>query len=94
MTSVKDDLLNQSDEFSLLDTMRNRLEDKSLYTLDMCSEILLSPDDTLQVRVETNAQHKIPRKKAVLHHKASAYDLKTISVFCLCRVQDICPVCI
>uniref|UniRef100_A0A164SLA2 Protein TRIGALACTOSYLDIACYLGLYCEROL 4, chloroplastic n=1 Tax=Daucus carota subsp. sativus TaxID=79200 RepID=A0A164SLA2_DAUCS len=48
VTSVKDDLLNQSDEFSLLDTMRNRLEDKSLYTLDMCSEILLSPDDTLQ----------------------------------------------
>lgn len=75
VTSVKDDQLNQSNESSLLDTMGKHLHDKSLYALDICSEMLLTPDDTLQVSVEANVQDKVPRKKAVLHHKASVYDL-------------------
>lgn len=75
VTAVKDDQLNQSNESSLLDAMGKHLHDKSLYALDLCSEMLLTPDDTLQVSVEANAQDKVPRKKTVLHHKFARHNL-------------------
>jgi hypothetical protein len=57
---------------SRLENIRKHLEDKSLYALGFCSELLLSPCDTLLLSLDFygDDNNKKPRKKAIFHHKA------------------------
>ncbi|CAH9129601.1 unnamed protein product [Cuscuta epithymum] len=61
-------------ESSWLQTVRKHLNDKSLYALNIGSEILLTPEDMLLVSY-THGDDRTHRRKAVLHHKASLYAL-------------------
>lgn len=79
----------QPSESSLLESMGRQLRDKSLYALGFCSEMLITPDDTVLVSLESYADEKTPRKKAVLHHKASVYYLSSY-IICIVLVKDIC----
>lgn len=84
VSSIKEHGLKQTPESSWLQSIGKHLSDKSLYALDFCSELLITPDDTILLSSEADADDKIPRKKAVFHHKASVYDLNlniwTISI--------------
>ncbi|CAN6926706.1 unnamed protein product [Brassica oleracea] len=57
---------------SRLSTLGNHLKDKSLYALGFCSELLLTPEDTLLLTYDTYKcdPNKNPRAKAVFNHKA------------------------
>ncbi|CAK7327472.1 unnamed protein product [Dovyalis caffra] len=57
---------------SRMENIRKQLEDKSLYALGFCSELLLTPEDTLLLSLDFygDDNNKTPRKKAVFHHKA------------------------
>lgn len=63
-----------------LQRIGRHLRNKSLYALGFSSELLLTPDDTLLLSLDSHSyshgNKKTPRKKAVLHHK----------VFVLCCV--------
>lgn len=58
-----------------LQSIGRHLRDKSLYALGFSSELLLTPDDTMLLSVDSHsfshAHKKTPRKKAVLHHKVT-----------------------
>nr|GMD77525.1 protein TRIGALACTOSYLDIACYLGLYCEROL 4, chloroplastic [Ipomoea batatas] len=62
-------------ESSWLQTVRRHLSDKSLYALNLCSELLLTPEDILLVSLEAHGDVKTARKKAVFHHKFPQHDL-------------------
>lgn len=64
-----------SSSSSWLKTIRTNLSDKSLYALNFCSELQLTPDDTFLVSVENNGTNQTPRKKALLHHKFLNHNL-------------------
>lgn len=57
---------------SRLSTLGKQLKDKSLYALGFCSELLLTPEDTLLLTYDTYKcdPNKNPRAKAVFNHKA------------------------
>jgi hypothetical protein len=63
---------NGAMQSSRLENIRKHLEDKSLYALGFCSELLLSPCDTLLLSLDFygDDNNKKPRKKAIFHHKA------------------------
>ncbi|KAI7979526.1 hypothetical protein LOK49_Contig314G00001 [Camellia lanceoleosa] len=48
---------------------------KSLYALNFCSELLITPDDTLLLGIEAYGDNKTTRKKALLHHKFLHHNL-------------------
>ncbi|CAI9094927.1 OLC1v1030760C2 [Oldenlandia corymbosa var. corymbosa] len=75
VTSVKKDGGLHLSEPSWLQHIRTQLSDKSLYAFNLCSELLLTYDDTLLLSFEASGDEKNPRKKAVLHHKFSHHDL-------------------
>ncbi|KAF5452176.1 hypothetical protein F2P56_027204 [Juglans regia] len=58
-----------------LQSIGKHLRDKSLYALGFSSELLLTPDDTMLLSVDSHSfshtHKKTPRKKAVLHHKVT-----------------------
>lgn len=59
---------------SWLKTIGTKLfSDKSLYSLNLCSELQLTPDDTLLFSLEN--KDATSRKKAILHHKFLNHDL-------------------
>lgn len=60
---------------SWLQTIRTKLSDKSFYSLNFCSELLLTPDDTFLFSVEKNGTDETSWKKAVLHHKFQNHNL-------------------
>lgn len=57
---------------SRLSTLGKHLKDKSLYALGFCSELLLTPEDTLLLSYDSYKcdLNKNPRAKAVFNHKA------------------------
>ncbi|KAJ4836017.1 hypothetical protein Tsubulata_033320 [Turnera subulata] len=60
-----------SSSSSRWDTIKNHLRDPSLYALGLCSELSLTPDDTLLFSSDLYGDPNIPtRYKAVFHHKA------------------------
>lgn len=70
----KESGLVRSSEFSWMQSIGRHLRHKSLYALGFCSELLLTPDDTILVSFEASGDKMTPpRKKAVFHHKASVY---------------------
>lgn len=55
---------------SWMQTLGKHLQDKSLYALSFCSELLLTPDDTLLLSVESYGDdNKKPRNKALFQHR-------------------------
>ncbi|VFQ60963.1 unnamed protein product [Cuscuta campestris] len=74
VSSIRNEGLMHPSESSWLHTFRRHLSDKSLYAFNLCSEIVLTPDDMLLVSY-SHDDGKIPRKKAVLHHKFPHHDL-------------------
>lgn len=75
VSSMKENKSMQPSESSLLESMGRHLRDKSLYALSFCSEMLITPDDTVLFSLESYADEKTPRKKAVLHHKFPHHNL-------------------
>ncbi|CAK9170135.1 unnamed protein product [Ilex paraguariensis] len=76
VSSIKEKGLMQPSEASWLQIIGKHLCNKSLYAVDFCSELLITPDDTLLVSVEAYGDHQTtPRKKAVFHHKFPRHNL-------------------
>lgn len=64
---------------SWMQTLGKHLQDKSLYALSFCSELLLTPDDTLLLSVESYGDdNKKTRNKAFFQHRVG---------FCLSNCQ-------
>ncbi|XP_010486226.1 PREDICTED: protein TRIGALACTOSYLDIACYLGLYCEROL 4, chloroplastic-like isoform X2 [Camelina sativa] len=62
---------------SRLNAIGKHLKDKSLYALGFCSELLLTPDDTLLLSYDTykGDLKKTPRAKAIFNHKFPLHNL-------------------
>ncbi|GMP82047.1 hypothetical protein CsSME_00036521 [Camellia sinensis var. sinensis] len=65
----------QPSESSWLKTLGRHLCNKSLYALYFCSELLITPDDTLLLSIEAYGDNKTTRKNALLHHKFLHHNL-------------------
>ncbi|KAI5572309.1 hypothetical protein BDE02_10G004200 [Populus trichocarpa] len=74
---------NGAMQSSRLENIRKHLEDKSLYALGFCSELLLSPCDTLLLSLDFygDDNNKKPRKKAIFHHKFPNHNLNVEAVW-------------
>lgn len=70
VSSINESGALRSSDSSRLHTICRHLRDKSLYALGFCSELLLTPDDTLLFSLDTYGHSRTMRKKAILHHKA------------------------
>ncbi|KAL1211911.1 Protein TRIGALACTOSYLDIACYLGLYCEROL 4 [Cardamine amara subsp. amara] len=68
---------------SRLNAIGKHLKDKSLYALGFCSELLLTPDDTLLLTYDTykGDLEKNPRAKAIFHHKFPLHNLTAEAVW-------------
>ncbi|KAI3423322.1 uncharacterized protein J3R85_011048, partial [Psidium guajava] len=75
VSSVKEKGLSQEQDSTWWRGIGRRLQDKSLYALNFCSEILLTPEDTLLVSLEEYGDKRTPRRKAVFHHKFPHHNL-------------------
>lgn len=71
VSSVKEKGLLQEQDSTWWRGIGRHLRDKSLYAMNFCSEMLLTPEDTLLVSLEEYGDKRTPRRKAVFHHKAS-----------------------
>ncbi|XP_027183350.1 protein TRIGALACTOSYLDIACYLGLYCEROL 4, chloroplastic [Coffea eugenioides] len=75
VTSIKKDGTLQMSEPSWLQRIKKHLSEKSLYAFNLCSELLVTPDDTLLLSYEGYGDEKNSRTKAVLHHKFPHHNL-------------------
>ncbi|XP_028123801.1 protein TRIGALACTOSYLDIACYLGLYCEROL 4, chloroplastic [Camellia sinensis] len=75
LSSVKENGLMHPSESSWLKSLGRHLCNKSLYALNFCSELLITPDDTLLLGIEAYGDNKTTRKKALLHHKFLHHNL-------------------
>ncbi|CAN8269577.1 unnamed protein product [Cochlearia groenlandica] len=68
---------------SRFDTIVKNLKDKSLYALGFCSEMLLTPEDTLLLSYDTYKADlkQNPRAKAVYNHKFPLHNLTAEAVW-------------
>ncbi|XP_057467710.1 protein TRIGALACTOSYLDIACYLGLYCEROL 4, chloroplastic-like [Actinidia eriantha] len=72
---VKENGLTQPSESSWMKRIGRHLCDKSFYALNFCSELLITPDDTVLLSIEGYGDKKAARKKVVLHHKFLHHNL-------------------
>lgn len=79
VSSITQNGLKQSSDSSWVKTLARQLCNKSLYALNLCSEVLVTPDDTVLLSIEGYGDKRAARKKAVLHHKASHCDSMSIA---------------
>ncbi|KAK2969675.1 hypothetical protein RJ640_025852 [Escallonia rubra] len=94
LSTIRTNEFMQASESSWMQSLGRHLCNKSLYAFDFCSELLITPDDTLLASVEAYADNKTPRKKAIFHHKASFFSsrllhLITLPISDLTRLQII-----
>lgn len=75
VSSIRDNGLMQPSESSWFQSIGKHLSNKSLYALDFCSELFITPEDTVLLSLELYGDHKTSRKKAVFHHKASIFHI-------------------
>ncbi|XP_052190843.1 protein TRIGALACTOSYLDIACYLGLYCEROL 4, chloroplastic isoform X2 [Diospyros lotus] len=75
VSSITQNGLKQSPDSSWVKTLARQLCNKSLYALNLCSEVLVTPDDTVLLSIEGYGDKKAARKKAVLHHKFLHHNL-------------------
>ncbi|GAB4825645.1 hypothetical protein Ancab_008519 [Ancistrocladus abbreviatus] len=78
VTSIKKDTPS---ELSLLQRIRRHLCDKSFFAIGVCSELLLTTNDTLFVGYEAHGDREMARKKAVFHHKFPHHNLTMEAVW-------------
>ncbi|PKI36034.1 hypothetical protein CRG98_043609 [Punica granatum] len=71
----KRDGLTEGAESSWLQGVKKHIRDKSLYSLNLCSEMLLSHDDTLLISSEEYANGRSPRRKVVFQHEFPHHNL-------------------
>lgn len=67
--------VQKSDASDWLCSLRQCLADKNLYAAGICSDILLTPSDTLLVSCEAYGDTKTTRKKALFHHQFPNHNL-------------------
>ncbi|KAJ8768219.1 hypothetical protein K2173_021159 [Erythroxylum novogranatense] len=87
VSSLKHDEDSQSS--SALHRMGRHLLDKSLYALGFCSELLLTPDDTLLFSLDTYGHSRKSRKKAVFHHKFPCHNFTAEAAWPALFVDDL-----
>lgn len=75
VSSLRKNKIKHLPDSSWLQSIRRNFIQKSFYALGFCSELFLTPDDTLIVSLDAYGDEKMPQKRAVLHHKASMYEL-------------------
>lgn len=75
VSSVKEKGLLQGQDSTWWRGIGGHLRDKSLYALNFCSEMLLTPEDTLLVSLDEYGDGRTPRGKAVFHHKFPHHNL-------------------
>ncbi|KAL6188369.1 hypothetical protein ACLB2K_039762 [Fragaria x ananassa] len=66
---------------SWMQMLGKHLQDKSLYALSFCSDLLLTPDDTLLLSVESYGDDKKPRNKALFQHRFTKHNLSVEAVW-------------
>ncbi|XP_045790475.1 protein TRIGALACTOSYLDIACYLGLYCEROL 4, chloroplastic [Trifolium pratense] len=66
---------------SWLKSVGRNLRDRSLYALGLCSELQLTPDDTLLFGLDSYDYADKPRGKAVFRHKFPHHDLTAEAVY-------------
>lgn len=73
---------SSSSAASRFNTIAKNLKEKSLYALGFCSELLLTPEDTLLLSYDTYKcdLDKNPRAKAVVNHKANSICLPSFDI--------------
>ena len=69
VSAVKGSVDTRHSASSWLQSVGEQLKDKSLYAVGFCSELLLSPDDTLLFSLDRYAERDESRKKVVFQHK-------------------------
>lgn len=82
MTSVKSSGESPGSVSSWLKSFQRHLKQKSLYALGLCSEVLLTPDDTLMFGLDSYGYIDKQRIKAVFHHKVSVSLQSSHYVYC------------
>uniref|UniRef100_M1BRT7 PDE320 n=1 Tax=Solanum tuberosum TaxID=4113 RepID=M1BRT7_SOLTU len=75
VSSLRKNKTKHLPDSSWLQSIRRNFIQKSFYALGFCSELFLTPDDTLIISLDAYGDEKVPQKRAVLHHKASMYEL-------------------
>lgn len=63
-----------SEEKPWVKMVGKQLQDKSLYALNFCAELILTSNDTLVFSSEANMESGMPRRKAIYLHEVSSYD--------------------
>lgn len=83
MSSVTGSVETPNSVSSWLQTIGKHLQNHSLYALGFSSELMLTPDDTLLLSLDsyTFGDNKKPRKKAILHHKVYNASLSFYAFF-------------
>lgn len=81
VSSIRENGLLQLSDSSWLQSIRRHLGNKSLYALGYCSELLVTPDDTVLLGLEAYGDNKTPRKKVVFHHKFPNHNLTAEAVW-------------
>lgn len=75
VSNVKKGPLVAETKSSWMQNIGRHLQDKSLYAVNLCSELLLTFDDTVLLSIEKSGDEKTTKKKAVLHHKFPNHNL-------------------
>ncbi|KAG9132134.1 hypothetical protein Leryth_026532 [Lithospermum erythrorhizon] len=70
----KNKSIQKSEGSSWFQNLKAHLAEKSLYACNFCSELLLTPDDTLLLSAEQHGCNNMLRKKALLTHKFPNHD--------------------
>ncbi|KAK4478370.1 hypothetical protein RD792_017660 [Penstemon davidsonii] len=73
VTSIRKNGFRQESDVLSFHSIWRHLSDQALYAFNFYSEWLLTPEDTVLLCLEANGDNKTPRKKAILHHKASVF---------------------
>ncbi|KAL9670213.1 hypothetical protein QQ045_007764 [Rhodiola kirilowii] len=78
---VKKRMSMDLEEKSWVNMVGKQLQDKSLYALNLCAELLLTPNDTMLFSSEANGDAGTPRRKAVYHHEFPHHNLTVEAVW-------------
>ncbi|XP_028759252.1 protein TRIGALACTOSYLDIACYLGLYCEROL 4, chloroplastic isoform X1 [Neltuma alba] len=81
VASVKSSGESHGSVSSWLKSLQKHLQEKSLYALNLCTDFLLTPDDTLLVGLDAYGYTNKRRIKTVLHHKFAHHDLMVEAVW-------------
>lgn len=87
MSSFKENGSTLPSESSWLKSIGRQLRNKSFYALNLCSEVLITPDDTLLLSIEGYGDEEKARHKAVIRHKARIPEHLSYNIYGALDVQ-------